>query len=471
MWAARKELEIRKQIAGAVQKLQQYDSIVHTPGGIGRLTVVALGTVVALLPAAISAVFEPVPVAATPPQLTQRLGRWRCSTPRHTGTSSATGPATGHVEWTRDLGSNITPGPVVGADGTIYVATNAGVLHALDSSTGADQWTFTGQGTSTGPSDLSTSPLVLPAGDVLWPGPGNSLYLLSSSGQLLWQHAFGAALTSPVQSGSSVYVGTTGGDLVALDVGGPIPQVRWQLSIGRSSYGSPVVAPDGEVVSTADNRLVAVRDQGTRGIVAWHRTFRGAVEVSAAVGADGTVVVGTNDPYEYAFTPSGGLKWRVLRNTQSYSSPSVSPDGNTYFGGNTGHLQVVRTSSGRAVTTDKGLQGLWAAQVVDAHGDVYFGTQGAHVYGYSPSGRLLFDLPVSGPIDSYPAMTADGELIVGDENGILYAIGQLRSDRPPRSSLADSAPFAVHRGVATELLLKWRDRVRSGRPDWTPPSI
>jgi PQQ-like domain len=90
---------------------------------------------------------------------------------RHTGTSSATGPGTGHVEWTRDLGGNITPGPVVGADGTIYVATNAGVLHALDSSTGADQWTFTGQGTSTGPGQLSTSPLVLLAGDVLWPGP------------------------------------------------------------------------------------------------------------------------------------------------------------------------------------------------------------------------------------------------------------------------------------------------------------
>ena len=196
----------------------------------------------------------------------------------HTATSSATGPAIGHVEWTRNLGGNITPGPVVGADGTIYVATNAGVLHALDSSTGADQWTFTGQGASTGPADLSTSPLVLPAVDVLWPGPGNSLYLLSSSGQLLWHHTFGAALTSPVQSGSSVYVGTTGGDLVALDVGGPVPQVRWQLSIGRSSYGSPVVAPDGEVVSTADNRLVAVRDRGTRGIVAWHRTFRGAVE-------------------------------------------------------------------------------------------------------------------------------------------------------------------------------------------------
>jgi len=387
------------------------------------LTVVALGALVALVPAAIGALSETGGVAAAP--VPDGAAPWPMALfdARHTGTSSATGPVTGHVEWTRDLGGNITPGPVVGADGTIYVATNAGVLHALDPSTGADKWTFAGQGASAGPSDLSTSPLVLSVGDVLWPGPGDALYLLSSSGQLLWRHSFGSALTSPVQSGSDVYVGTTGGNLMALDVSGLVPQVRWQLSIGRSSYGSPVVAPEGEVVTTADNRLVVVRDEGTKGTVAWHRTFKSAVEVSAAVGADGTVVVGTNDPYEYAFTPSGRLKWRVLRGTQSYSSPSVSPDGNTYFGGNTGKLRVVRTSTGRAVTTDKGLQGLWAAQVVDAQGNVYFGTQGAQVYGYSPSGHLLFDLPVSGPIDGYPAMTASGVLIVGDEKGTLYAIG------------------------------------------------
>ena len=60
---------------------------------------------------------------------------------------------------------------------------------------------------------------------------------------------------------------TTGGDLVALDVSGSAPRVRWQLSVGRSSYGSPVVAPDGEVVSTVDDRLVAVRDQGTSATV------------------------------------------------------------------------------------------------------------------------------------------------------------------------------------------------------------
>src|SRR5271157_6182202 len=120
----------------------------RTPGGFGRLTVVALGTFVALVPGAIGALFETAPVAAAPVPADAAPWPMALFDARHTGTSTATGPVTGHVAWTRDLGSNVTPGPVVGADGTIYVATNAGVLHALDPSTGADQWTFAGQGTS-----------------------------------------------------------------------------------------------------------------------------------------------------------------------------------------------------------------------------------------------------------------------------------------------------------------------------------
>ena len=341
--------------------------------------------------------------------------------PLHTATASATGPTTGHLAWTRNLGANVTPGPVIGADGTIYVATNAGVLHALDPSTGADKWTFDGGGPSGASGDLSISPLVLASGDVLWPGSAATLFLLSSQGQLLWKHQFGGAVTSPTVAGTAVYVQTVTGDLAKLDVSGATPTLRWTTSLGAVSFASPVIAPNGEVVTTVDDRLVVVADRGGRPSVVWTRRFHGAVEVSAAVGADGTIVVGTNDPFEYAFTSTGAFKWKVRRNTQSYSSPSVSPDGLSYFGGNSGHLQVVRTSSGRPVVTDHGLQGLWGAQVVDARGDVYFGTIGSHVYGYTATGRLLFDVPVAGAVDSYPAMTASGTLVLGDEDGNVYA--------------------------------------------------
>jgi hypothetical protein len=64
-----------------------------------------------------------------------------------------------------------------------------------------------------------------------------------------------------------------------------------------------------------------------------------------------------------------------------------------------------------------------AAQAIDSKGDVYFGTRGKHIYGFGPQGTKLFDLTASAPIDSYPALTGNGDLIIGDQAGTLYAIG------------------------------------------------
>ncbi|WP_328452850.1 MULTISPECIES: outer membrane protein assembly factor BamB family protein [unclassified Amycolatopsis] len=61
----------------------------------------------------------------------------------------------------------VTPGPVVGADGTLSVTSNGGVLHALNPSDGSDRWTYDSGGSSGG--NLSTSPLVLRDGTVLLP--------------------------------------------------------------------------------------------------------------------------------------------------------------------------------------------------------------------------------------------------------------------------------------------------------------
>jgi outer membrane protein assembly factor BamB len=84
---------------------------------------------------------------------------------------------------------------------------------------------------------------------------------------------------------------------------------------------------------------------------------------------------------------------------------------------------VVRAATGVAVRVDHGRKGIWSAQVVDAKGDVYFGTQASEIYGFSASGRRLFSVKASGPIDSYPALSGTGTLVIGDEAGTLYAIG------------------------------------------------
>jgi hypothetical protein len=297
------------------------------------------------------------------------------------------------------------------------------VLHALNPSTGVDLWTFNGGGPFTGETDLSVSPLVLPSGSLLWPGPDDTLYELSSAGQSLWSHRFSAMVLSPVLAGTTVYAELMSGTLWQLQIGTGLPALGWSLSIGHSSFGSPAVGHDGEVITTADKSVVAVIDHGASGAIAWRHQTSASIEVSPSIGPNGDVYVTANDGSVYRLSPHGALEWRRHIGQESYSSSSVSAQGLLYFGDNGGDLNVVRAATGVAVRVDHGRKGIWSAQVVDAKGDVYFGTQASEIYGFSASGRRLFSVKASGPIDSYPALSGTGTLVIGDEAGTLYAIG------------------------------------------------
>ena len=156
---------------------------------------------------------------------------------------------------------------------------------------------------------------------------------------------------------------------------------------------------------------------GTTGTVQWRYTASAAIEVSPSVGTTGDVYIAANDGSVYELTPDGSLAWRRHIGQESYSSSSVAPSGLLYFGDNSGALNVVRSASGTLVRTDRGAKGLWAAQAIDHKGDVYFGTQGKGIYGYTAAGRQIFHLGASGAFDSYPALSADGTLLIGDEAG------------------------------------------------------
>ena len=114
---------------------------------------------------------------------------------RHTGTAPVRGPQDGTVKWKRELEGAVVPGPAIGRDGTVYAASNGGVLHALDPATGKDRWAFDGGGPYG--SDLSTVPLVLRDGTILWPGPNQTLFALTAQGRERWRLRLDATVLSP----------------------------------------------------------------------------------------------------------------------------------------------------------------------------------------------------------------------------------------------------------------------------------
>lgn len=345
------------------------------------------------------------------------------------GAATSRGPQSGRVRWSRRLEGDVTPGPVVAPDGTLVAASNAGVLHGLDPRTGADRWVFGGGGGYGG--DLSTSPAVLPDGTVLWPGPHQTLFAVRD-GEELWRQRFPGQPTSPAVApdAATAVVGDTVGTVLALRLSDHA--VLWRVALGGTSYGSVALSPTDpqRAYQTVGDSVVALDG----GRVAWRARTGGLVEVSPAVGPDGTVVVGSNDAYEHAFHPDGRRAWRFRKGAQSYSSPVVGYDGTAWFGDHAAFVTGVdvRTGAlrgrfrGEHVEPPRGPSvGVWTSVLVDADHDVYWGTRLGHVYGRAADGRVLFDVATGSTVDSYPALTADGLLVVGLVDGRLLGIGDV----------------------------------------------
>ena len=348
----------------------------------------------------------------------------------HSGTSLATGPRSGDLRWHRDLGGNVTPGAVIGADGSVLIATNAGVLSALDPADGSTRWTFDG-GSSFG-NDLSTSAAVLDDGMIVWPGPSGTLTGLTGSGVEEWQLDLGGFVLSPAVSRSGrIYAVTMSGKVNAIDIVDGVGVIAWTLETGGTTYGSPSIGPDATVFTTGSQSVVAVTDEGARGTVRWTFAIDTLIEVSPAVTAGGTVVIGTNDGFQYGLRSSdGSVVWKIERTADSYSSPVASTGGTVYYGDHSATLYAVDGEKGsvlRATTTKAMVAGrswgIWTAPAVDATGAAYYGTRSGHVFGVGADGAVLFDVDIGGTVDSYPALDADGTLYIGTSIGEFYAIG------------------------------------------------
>lgn len=350
----------------------------------------------------------------------------------HSNSSTAVGPQTSATIWTRQLGAPVNAGAVVAADGTIYDSADNGILHALNPQTGQDLWTYNGGGQTGNGQDLSTSPALLADGTIVWPGPNGTLDGLSPAGKLLWQQKLAGVVLSPaVAPGDKVYVADSAGDVAAFHATAAGATQMWKLNIGSTStsYGSPAVGPDGTVYATGGHDLVAITDGGSKASIKWRFAAGADIEVSASVAPDGNVILGTNDPYEYGITPKGTVAWKYPRKVFSYSTPAATADGLAYFGDNDGYVDVVSAADGKVVGRYNGTSaalssngiGVWTAPLVDAHHDIYFGTASGHIFGMDYAGHKLFDMATGAVVASYPVLTANGTLLIGSNNGTLYA--------------------------------------------------
>lgn len=244
----------------------------------------------------------------------------------------------GTVKWTYalPLPFQVTASPAVARNGTVYIAQENGDLHALNPD-GTLRWTFDLEGYG-GP---SATPAVGPD-QTIYVGT-RYFYAVRPDGTLKWRYDGGSIASGPPAIGVDgiVYFPSGPDKLFALDRNGSL---QWRYD-GRRSYGmasAPAIAKDGTIyVNSGLGELQAIRPDGS---LKWSYATEGVVTdvpSSPAVAADGTVYFGGGGEYRgkggylYAVTPTGELKWRFFAGCDQ-TAPSVGGDQTIYFGNNCG---------------------------------------------------------------------------------------------------------------------------------------
>ena len=219
----------------------------------------------------------------------------------------------------------------------------------------------------------------------------------------------------PKFHGNMQNTGLSSVDTIA-DTGWP----KWSYTTGGGiGDSSPAIGADGTIyVGSEDHNLYAINPNGT---LKWSYTTGDWIESSPAIGADATIYVGSNDHNLYTIDPNGGLKWSYTTGGGIASSPAIGADGTIYVGSDDNNIYAINPNGGLkwSYTT-----GNWIASspAIGADGTIYVGSSDHKLYAIDPNGTLKWSYTTDSQIVSSPAIGADGTIYVGSDGYKLYAI-------------------------------------------------
>jgi len=197
---------------------------------------------------------------------------------------------------------------------------------------------------------VRSSPAVGADGTVYF-GVNNNLYAFNpGGGEPKWVFINGGLLHSSPAIGAdgTVYVGGEDGNLYAVNPEDGSPKWASPFATGGYVGSSPAIGVDGTIYfGSADGKLYAVTDNVTNASKQWDFFTGGFINHSSpAIGADGTIYIGTRigggaipeNGNLLALTDNGAsanptLKWAAFV-TGGYvdSSPAIGADGTVYVG-------------------------------------------------------------------------------------------------------------------------------------------
>lgn len=309
------------------------------------------------------------------------------------------------LKWKFQTKGTVFSSPALVGD-TLYIGSGDHNLYAINAATGAQKWVFkTGSGVASSPAVANRT--------VYFLSYDSNFYAVdAAAGTLKWKFATGGErrfaakhihgaqpaaetmpdpfdvyLSSPVLWQSSVYFGSSDGNIYSLDAA--TGKLNWKFQTGDVVHASPVLA-------------------------------------------DGILYIGSWDSYFYALNASTGKeKWRFktgedpdIHNQVGIQSSAVVSHGIVYFGCRDSNLYALDATTGEKKWAYNN-KGSWViASPLVSDGKLFFATSDSGMFRAldAKTGKDLFAIKFSGwPTFSSPAI-AKGMLYVGSHSGKLFAI-------------------------------------------------
>ena len=283
----------------------------------------------------------------------------------------------GNVKWAYELRQATRSHPAVDED-TIYIGDGepgaaASHLYAVDGN-GILKWEFESvdaQPFLTGPA-IDRNLNTIYAADY-WA----NVYALNKDGSLKWYIPTGLwnIWSNPlVDEDGVLYIGFDGDLIAAIN---PDSSVKWTSDIPALS--GPAIDGDTIYLAARDYYFYAISK--VDGSVKWSIEFSlypGYRDPS--IDEDGTIYIGSEDQYLYAFNPDGSLKWRYLTGGWVFTTPAIGAD------------------------------------------EIYFGSDDYYLYSLTKDGVLKWRYGTSDSVNGSPVLDADGVIYFSSWDGALYAV-------------------------------------------------
>ena len=288
--------------------------------------------------------------------------------------------ARGKLRWRRDLGGPIYSTAAIGEDGRLYVGSDANRLVAMRPD-GTVDWTLDTE------AEADTGITLSRDGGRLYVAAGSYLLAVALDGSVQWRFRTGSKIysTPALDDDGTIYVGSQDDHLYALDADGFL---RWSYRTGGDVDSSPAIGDRGFIYFGSDDGAVYALDRD--GVLRWSRPLGGYVRAPVGLTGTGDVIASVFGPRPRIVAldqATGDVRWSF----------------------------AIRLADSSEVGTTSGPS-------IDLDGNIYFGGHDDYLYSVTSRGRLRWVFPAAGDFDASPVLRNDGTLLVGSDDGKLYAL-------------------------------------------------